>query len=129
MQTIHRLARVNKKKIGYSNPKTVTMETDSDGLMTGEKLVTYDTKQYYYAYVTPQRGRADLDVFGVELNYDGVIIAEMDCPFDEETRLWIDTTKQAYNWVVVRKAKALQHIIYAIKEVDTSWSQLTHKSR
>lgn len=122
---IKRLATVNKKKIYYANPSQVVMATDDYGLMTGEKTVTYEEKKPYKAYITPHKGRADLEVFGTEIKYSGVMIAESDCPIDENSRLWIDTNGSAYNWVVVKKAPALEHIIYAIEEVNVGWQSLS----
>ena len=121
---IKRLATVNKKTFKYSNPSDVQMVTDSNGLLTGEKKVTYSPKASYKAYITPHKGRADLEMFGTDIKYSGVIVAEKDCPLDENSRLWIDTNSTAYNWVVVRKAETLDHIIYAIEEVNVSWASV-----
>ena len=121
---MRRLATVNKIPIQYAVPKSVTMETDANGLLTGNKVVEYDEKQTYYAYMSPNKGRADLYMFGTETDYNAVLVCEKDCPFVEGTRLWIKTNHNQYNWIVVKKADTISHIVYAIREVVVSWQSL-----
>ena len=121
---MRRLAQVNKIPVQYSLPESVQMETDENGLLTGNKIVAYGDKQTYYCYMSPSRGKADLYMFGDQEDYDATLVCESDCPFVEGTRLWIRNTHNAYNWIVVRKAETISHIIYAIKEVSVSWQSL-----
>ena len=55
---------------------------------------------------------------------------DLTCPMDETSHIWygIEPTKTVegvtvavpHNYVVVRKAKSLNHLIYYLKEVDAS---------
>ena len=54
-----------------------------------------------------------------------VIVDDTNCPIDEHSRLWIDRTPTdalgadiAHNYEVVMVAKSLNHITYAVKQVD-----------
>jgi len=121
---MRRLATVNKIPIQYAVPISVEMETDANGLLNGNKKVTYGEKQTYYAYMSPGRGKADLYMFGDQEDYQATLVCESDCPFVVGTRLWIKNNKSQYNWIVVRKAETISHIVCAIKEVSVSWQSL-----
>ena len=66
--------------------------------------------------------------FGALDNYDKVIVtSHMDCPIDENSVLYIDTTPvkvngvwSPHNYVVRRVAKSLNGISIAVRKVDVS---------
>ena len=89
------------------------------------------------------QGMATLNSYGIETGYThNAITEDMDCPLKEDGILWygrnpshIETTSRVvngelvtedvevpnpHNYVVVRKAESLNHLIYYLKEVDAS---------
>lgn len=110
---------INTQQIWYA---TQTGYTDIlvAGYKTGEKEKTYTSAVSMWANVSPQRGNADFEPFGVALDYDRTIVtADMDCPIDEHTVLWIGTSASSgpHNYIVRKVARSLNSITYAIKEV------------
>lgn len=113
---------INKRLIHYALFQGYTDAVDSDGYKTGEKTKSYSEPVALRINVSPARGNADREVFGIELAYSRTLTTDkLDCPIDVETILWIgrDTT-EPHNYVVVRKAKSLNDIVYAIREVTLS---------
>ena len=114
---------INKQTIHYALfDKILADYIDSQGHKTGEKFKKYQTPVEYRINVSPPSGNAEREVFGIECNYHKTMTtADMDCPIDEETILWIGIpTSQPHNYVVVRKAVSLHDIVYAIREVTLS---------
>lgn len=93
-----------------------------DGLYTGEPDPTYSTPVALRASVSAARGTADVDLFGVNSSYSKTVIVDnTSCPIDEHSRLWIGikpTGSAPHNYEVVQVAKSLNHIAYAVREVD-----------
>ena len=70
--------------------------------------------------ISPSLGRAELESFGINSGYTHTIVTDdMECPIDEHTIIWygVEPTKP-HNYVVIRKAVALNHIIYALEQVN-----------
>ena len=68
--------------------------------------------------------------FGIELNYDKVLVAES-VSFDENSLLWIDvapvieldgSTQTPPDYVVKRIAKSLNSVAVAVTKVDTRYA-------
>lgn len=90
---------------------------DDEGNYTGEKPPTYSDPVTIKASVSAARGTADLDMFGVNLSYTNtVIVDDMSCPIDEHSKLVINNEPYA----VVRVAKSLNHIAYAVMRVNSN---------
>lgn len=115
---MHTLAR-NRRAFYYA-----TYEGKSkvyvDGLYTGREEITYSTPIEARMNISPSLGRAELESFGINSGYTHTIITdEMDCPMDEHSVIWYGVpTSSPNNYVVVRKAVALDHIIYALQKVN-----------
>ena len=111
----------NKQKIYYALYLGET-EIQEDGYYTGERQVSYSDPVEMKANVSPARGEADVQIFGVTENYTKTIVTtDMGCPIDTMSRLWIGVEPTSpYNFVVVRVAKSLNSIAYAIREVSAS---------
>ena len=108
------LAR-NQTQITYRLYTGFTETVDAEGNYTGEKPPTYADPVTIWASVSAARGTADLDMFGVNLSYTNtVIVDDPDCPIDEHSKLEIDGKPYA----VVRVAKSLNHIAYAVMRVN-----------
>ena len=115
----------NKTTIHYALYSGST-EATKDGLYTGEVVATYATPVTIRASVSAARGTSDIDLFGINISYSkAVIVDDLRCPIDEHSRLWIGRQPTdangldvPHNYEVVAVAKSLNHITYAVKEVD-----------
>lgn len=114
------LAR-NKQAIYYALYQG-KQDITEDSYYTGEQETVYSEPVLFKINVSPSKGNADLEIFGIEAQYSKVMVtADMSCPIDEYSRLWIGITPdQPYNYVVKRVARGLNSISYAIEEVSAS---------
>lgn len=112
----------NKQLIHYALFEGYTDAVDKSGYKTGEKVKTYSDPIELRINVSPARGNADRDIFGIDCSYSRTMTtADTDCPIQEDTVLWVGTDVQnPPNYVVVRKAVSLNDIVYAIREVTVS---------
>lgn len=95
-------------------------EIIEDGYRTGQYRNSYSDPVTMKAYVTANKGEAQAEAFGTSLNYSRILYTDdVNCPIDENSILWING-KAIQDYVVVRKAKSLNSIAYAIKEIDVS---------
>ena len=131
----------NKQDIWYANPTGSTYKTDSNGLKTGEKEITYGSavkKRMSMAISSGannlgSQGIASVEPYGIVTGYTHRAVTEdLNCDMGEESRVWFGieptrpvtsngvTTEVAvpHNFEVVRKARSLNHLIYYLKEVD-----------
>ena len=95
----------------------------SDGKKTGEKRKKYSTPQKFRIYVSPSKGEAAVEPFGVNEDYTNTMsTSNMLCPIKEDTILWIgiSSTGNEHNYRVTRVARGLTSILYAIKKVSVS---------
>ena len=96
---------------------------DSDGMKTGEFSVGYSEPVAMRANISPATGTSRTEQFGNLENYDKVIVtAEMDCPIDEHSILWVDdlNTEHPHDYIVKRVAKSLNVISIAIAKVSVT---------
>ena len=115
----------NEQTIYYSLYSGST-EATKGGLYTGEIVATYATPVALRASVSAARGAADIDLFGVNTSYSKtVIVDDVSCPIDEHSRLWsgreppdANGLDVPHNYEVVLVAKSLNHIAYAVEQVD-----------
>lgn len=112
----------NKQLIYYALFQGYTDTVDTSGYKTGEKTKTYSEPVSLRINVSPARGNADRDIFGINLEYSrSMTTADLNCPIQEDTVLWIDKeSTDPPNYVVIRKAVGLNDIVYAIREVTLS---------
>lgn len=119
--------RSGQKHHGYSDPVKVRM---SMAISSGANNLG-------------SQGIATLEPYGIVTGYTARAVTEdLDCPMDETSHIWygIEPTKIVtvtnivngqtvteeqtvnvpHNYMVVRKAKSLNHVIYYLKEVDVS---------
>lgn len=146
-----RLLERNKTELWFANPTGSTYVTDSNGLKTGEKTITYGTPKSAKMSVAissgannlGSQGMAELERFGISKGYTHRASTEdMNCELSEESIVWYGvpheqtnetqelvngemqtvstTVLLPHNFVVVRKAKSLNHLIYYLKEVTVS---------
>lgn len=117
----------NKETVYYALYSGST-EATRDGLYTGETVSAYETPVAIRASVSAARGVSDIDLFGVNVSYTkSIIVDDMTCPIDEHSRMWVgiaptDENDEAvpHNYEVVQVARSLNHIAYAVKQVNYS---------
>ena len=101
-------------------------EATKDGLYTGEVVANYAAPVSIRASVSAARGTSDIDLFGVNTSYSKAVIVDgVTCPINEHSRLWIGRTPTdangldvPHNYEVAQVAKSLNHITYAVQQVD-----------
>lgn len=118
----------NKQTFWYANISTTTAITEN-GYETGEQAITYTAPVAASANISPARGSADFDPFGINENYTKTIVTDdLTLPIGKSTILWIgiepDKDGEAgtvkHNYVVVQVAKSLNSMTIAVKEVAVS---------
>ena len=137
---MHVLER-NKQDIWYSNPASATYSTDTNGLKTGEKTITYSNPAKLRMSMAVSSGAnnlgsqgiADVEPYGIVTGYTHrATTDDLNCPIKEESRIWFGIlptktvtvngqdveTAVPHNFEVVRKSKSLTHLTYYLKEVD-----------
>lgn len=115
MKTLSR----NRQTLYYALYQGKTKTEDADGRYSGY-ILSYSSPVKAKMNIAPAVGTSILETFGISENYTHVIVTDdMDCPMDEHSIIWygIDTTEN-YNFYVARKAKTLNHVIYALREVN-----------
>lgn len=112
----------NKQAIYYALYAGKTEEYDENGDFTGEYTTSYSSPVELLINVSPARGSADVDIFGINESYTKTMLtSDMNCPIDITSRLWIGIPPtEPYNYVVTKVARSLNSIMYAIKEVTVS---------
>lgn len=97
-------------------------ETTRNGLKTGHYESTYTTPVKERMNISPARGSAVSEEFGINTDYTKTAVtSNMNCTMDENSIVWIgvepSSTVDNHNYVVVRKAQSLNSITYALREV------------
>lgn len=120
-----RCLQKNKQKLYYALYTGKEQIVDDHGNKTGQYRVTYSSPVEMLANISPARGVSDVDMFGITETYSKAIVTDdLSCPIDEKSVLWIgkepafEGEPTPYNYVVVRKAKSLNSITYAVLEVE-----------
>lgn len=113
---------INKRNIYYALFKEYADTVDSNGYKTGEKTKTYYSPVALRINVSPARGNVEREIFGIDCNYTKTMTtADINCPIQEDTLLWIDAAStDPPDYVVIRKAVSLHDVVYAIREVTVS---------
>ena len=96
---------------------------DESGYKTGSFTPAYGPLQSAQLMVSPNKGDATLEVFGTLLDYDRTMVtADITCPIDEQTILWLDgaSTEGPYTHYVKKKAPWKNSLAFAVKQVEVS---------
>ena len=122
--------RSNRKTVYYSLYLGVTEILDSDGYKTGGKRKSYSEPQAIRIFVSPSKGTAEVEQFGIDEDYTNIMSTfDTGCPIREDSILWIDvepyadsthTTLNPHTHVVTKVAPWLNSKAYAIKKVSVS---------
>lgn len=122
MRTLKR----NQQPVYYALYKGEAGLTDQYGDPTGEMLPEYDTPVKIMCNVSPSRGNADSELFGITLDYSkSLCVEDVNCPIQEDTILWIGKVPDEewtvpHNYIVKAVAKSLNNIVYAVQEVKVT---------
>ena len=108
----------NKQTLYYA---TYVSETEivRNGLKTGHYESTYSSPVKARMNISPARGSAVSEPFGINTNYDKTAVTyDTNCPMDEKSIVWVGIEPtEPHNYVVARKAVSLNSVTYALKEV------------
>lgn len=118
---MHTLNR-NCQKVYYALYKGIEDQYDKDGNQTGEPLINYEEPVQIFLNVSAARGNTDVELFGINLNYTKTLVThDVNCPISENSILWIGIIPEKdipHNYIVVKVAKSINSIAYAVREVD-----------
>lgn len=119
-----RTQALNRTKFYYALYIGNTELQDDNGLYTGEKGPSYgEPVLYKKGNISPATGNSDTEQFGKLEYYDNVIVtADMNCPIDENSILWVDEkdTTKPHDYIVKKVAKSKNGISIAIAKVKVS---------
>jgi hypothetical protein len=117
----------NKSILYYSYYISKQIVQDQNGKKTGEYMILYSNPKYFKANVSIPKGYADITQFGINEQYDKVIVTEnMELILDETTVLWIDKKPyignkfQSNDYRIVKIAKSLNSVTIFAKKVSTT---------
>ena len=88
------MRNLNRNMRGFYYSLLTSTETiiDQYGYDTGEPVSVYSYPVYAKGNISPARGEARQEQFGIDLAYDKVIqLQGTDWPIDEKTVLWVDS--------------------------------------
>ena len=130
--------RINQKEIYYAtySESVPVYETDEDGNIIYVDGIPVETGEYTTGRGNPvkakmsvsaSKGEANSQPFGTDVAYTKVLCTcDMNLPIDENTVLWVDiaptlkengSTDSKHDYKVVRVAKGLHNVLYAIEKV------------
>lgn len=117
----------NKQVLYYALNEGISPVIDEDGLHTGEFDVLYGDPVKALMNVSPASGRTNLEQFGIQEQYDKVLVTDdMNCPIKEDSVLWVDTlpiidgegkTETPHDYIVIRVSRSLNSVSIAIKRI------------
>lgn len=113
----------NKQQLYYALYQGKTQKIDAQGNKTGQWNTTYSEPVEIWMNISAARGTADVEQFGINDSYSRTLATDdVNCPIETDSILWIgkDPSSDPYNYRVVRVAKSLNSITYAIQEVSVS---------
>lgn len=104
------------------------VQVDEYGNETGETAPVYAKPKLMRANISWATGRADTEQFGVNLDYDRVIVTDdLKCPIDETTVLFVDKEPEfdadehpLFDYIVKRVSPSIHYISIAIKRVEVT---------
>lgn len=126
-----RVLKRNQRALYYATYSSNSEIKDTNNHLTGERRITYSNPVLMYANISPARGEAEQELFGIDLDYDKVMITDdTSCPIAENSKLWVDTTPTiatggstttVHDYVVKRVSRSINSIAYAIEKVKKTY--------
>ena len=119
----------NKRTFYYANISKTESPYDEYGNETSEQTITYSAPVAASGNISPARGTAELDQFGINTNYTKAIVVDNPAiPITKSSILWIDCVPDKdgeagtikHDYVVVQVAISEHYAVIAVKEVSVS---------
>lgn len=126
MKTLNR----NKTVFYYALYEGKEPIVDDYGNVTGEYEVKYSQPHKFLANISAANGKADVEQFGTNVDYDKIIVGDNTFPkIDEYSIVWIDIvpvidnegkTETPHDYIVKKIARSLNSISVAVSKVEVS---------
>lgn len=126
MRTLNR----NKTVFYYALYEGKEPIVDDYGNVTGEYEVKYSPPKKFFANISAANGKADVEQFGANVDYDKIVMGDNIFPrIDEYSIMWIDTvpvidnegkTETPHDYIVKKIARSLNSISVAVSKVEVS---------
>lgn len=123
-------ARINQRELWYSLYEGKQPIFDAEGFETGDSEVKYSKPTSFMANISPSRGSAEADLFGVNIDYTkSIYTCELSLPISETSLIWEseprlledgNVDRDSADYVVVRVARGMYGIVYALKQRQKS---------
>lgn len=121
-----RCASRNRIPLWYATFEGTQATHDEYGNENGEEVI-YSDPVRLLANVSAARNVDTADVFGIDINYDRVIVIPgRSCPIAETSVLWVDHSpegNQPFDHVVARVSRSINSTAIAIRKVDVTRGQ------
>ena len=119
---------INKRVLVALNYMGKTDVVDDDGNETGESKINYGAEIVFKAHISGARGSSQVEVFGVELNYDKTFVLTKQeykkLRFTENTIFFVDKKPEydkngdpLYDYRVERIAESVNEVVIALRKV------------
>ena len=114
-----RMLERNKSLFYYAKFLGLEKVLDENGKFIGDYKKTYSEPVRRYANIPPARGEATVKMFGLDVNYDKVLVAK-DIHLDEESVLWVDNLdiEKPHDYIVKKVARSMNSMQVAIQKVN-----------
>lgn len=119
-----RLLKRFKKPLYYALSEGKKELLDENGDETGDIVDTFSVPVPFYANISPNKGSASAEPFGLSLDYTKTIMTTEDLPISEGTHIWQSTTPpdgendgETADYVVMQVAQSFNVTTYAVKQL------------
>lgn len=119
-------ARINQRKLWYATYEGKRPILDDDGYETGDEDIFYSAPVAFMANISPSRGSAEADMFGVNLDYTkSISTCDLSLPISETSLVWEmepkalsngNADKDSADYTVVQVARGMYSVVYAVKK-------------
>lgn len=116
-------AECNKKTFYFRTYQGRQEILDDDGYETGSTAIQYGELETARGSISPNKGKASIEMFGSDLSYSNTIIVDdMSIDMDENSIVWIrkSPVDEPHDYVVVARAEGLTNISFAVRKVDVT---------
>ncbi len=119
-----RQAKRDRQELYYALFGDAVPILDENGDDTLETASGYMKPVKFYASISPDRGEASIEPFGMALDYSKTIVTTEELPIVEGTRIWYETAPpdgisdgSTADYTVVAVAKSIHISKYAIRKI------------
>lgn len=124
MRTSHR----DRRTIWYALYKSESEDTNLSGEYTGEHSITYETPVKAKMNVSGGKGRAEVELFGIDAPFTRVAVTEdLTTPFNTDTVFWFgieptgpNNAHIPHNYRCTGISRTVNQVVIALAEVEKS---------